>query len=130
MAPIYLDSSAICKLVLAEDESAALLRWLEQRPERIASVLAKVETRRAARRAGVRGVMLRAEAVLARIALLEIDREIVERASIMPPEDLRSLDAIHLAAALPVPGLSEFVTYDRRLAEAAGSAGLLVVSPA
>ena len=47
---------------------------------------------------------------------------------------LRSLDAIHLATAelLVASGktVTAFVTYDRRLAEAASQAGLPVIAPA
>jgi len=42
---------------------------------------------------------------------------------------LRTFDAIHLATALTIDGLEGLVTYDTRLARAAQSAGLVVVSP-
>lgn len=48
----------------------------------------------------------------------------------MAPTTLRSLDAIHLAAALDIrDDLAAFVTYDRRLFEAARGVGLPVRSP-
>jgi predicted nucleic acid-binding protein len=46
----------------------------------------------------------------------------------VPPE-LRSLDAIHFAAALTAPDLRALVTYDIRLAHAAGDIGIAVVAP-
>jgi predicted nucleic acid-binding protein len=49
-------------------------------------------------------------------------------AEIRRPE-LRTLDAIHLAAAMSVPELRALVTYDNRLAEAATATGLAVVGP-
>jgi predicted nucleic acid-binding protein len=50
-------------------------------------------------------------------------------ASVEPPE-LGTLDAIHLATALPLAAeLDAFVTYDRQLARAARGAGLRVESP-
>jgi hypothetical protein len=49
----------------------------------------------------------------------------------LEPIALRSLDAIHLAAAqLVAPTLRAVVTYDRRMAEAAASLGFPVASPA
>ena len=55
---------------------------------------------------------------------------LTEAAAIEQPF-LRTLDAIHLAAATSVrAGLSAFVTYDKRLAAAAGEIGLPVLSPA
>lgn len=52
-------------------------------------------------------------------------------AATVGPSSLRTLDAIHLATALGLGAeLDAFVTYDNRLAEAARSLGLPVVSPA
>jgi predicted nucleic acid-binding protein len=48
-----------------------------------------------------------------------------------PQVQLRSLDAIHLAAAQTVgDDLRAIVTYDRRMADAAGALGLVVQTPA
>jgi predicted nucleic acid-binding protein len=48
----------------------------------------------------------------------------------LPPDDLRSLDAIHLATAQQLgDSMARLVTYDERLAEAARSAGLAVATP-
>jgi predicted nucleic acid-binding protein len=47
------------------------------------------------------------------------------------PATVRSLDAIHLATALRIrPKLTSFVTYDKRLADAAQAAGITVDMPA
>jgi predicted nucleic acid-binding protein len=59
-----------------------------------------------------------------------VDREILERAGEVNAAMIRTLDAIHLASALALaPAVTEFVTYDRRLAEIARAAGLVVVGP-
>jgi predicted nucleic acid-binding protein len=48
----------------------------------------------------------------------------------MQPADLRSLDALHLASASQLgPSVSEIVTYDVRMAEAARATGWSVASP-
>jgi uncharacterized protein len=129
---VYLDSSAIVKLVVREPESGALFEWLDARPDRISSAIARVEVLRALRRSGVaEGVRRRALDVLARLALMPIDRTILDAASELGPSDLRSLDAIHLATALSVGAdLGGLVTYDERLAAAAVRSRLEVWAPA
>lgn len=130
---VYLDSSAIVKLVVREPESPALFDWLAARPERISSAVARVEIMRALRRAGPSGAAGRHRAmeVLDRIALLPVDRPILDAAGELGPPDLRSLDAIHLATALSVGAdLAGLVTYDERLAAAAASSRIDVWAPA
>jgi uncharacterized protein len=59
-----------------------------------------------------------------------MDRSIVEKAASLVPEELRSLDAIHLASALSVrEDLTALVAYDSRLCSAARDAGIEVISP-
>ena len=54
-----------------------------------------------------------------------------DEAADLAPAALRTLDALHLAAAatLDLPSL-DFITYDTRLAEAARCHGLTVLTPA
>jgi predicted nucleic acid-binding protein len=132
MAGVYLDSSAIVKLVTAEPESSALFEFLQSYGDRISSVLARVEVHRAIRRAqGTAAERRRADVVLGRIALLRIDDPILAVAARLAPTDLRSLDAIHLATALSTAGgVAGMVTYDDRLARAAAAARVLVYAPA
>lgn len=129
---IYLDSSAIVKLVAAEPESEALFELLNSGGPPVSSALTKVEVRRATRRPNApEAVSIRGDQVLERIALLRVDEATLERAAELEPLELRTLDAIHLAAALSIRDhLEAFVVYDRRLAEAAEGMGLPVASPA
>ena len=129
---VYLDSSAIVKLVVREPESGALFDWLGVWPERISSEIARVEVLRALRRSGAaESARRRAREVLDRIALMNVDRPVLEAAGALGPPDLRSLDAIHLATALSVRSdLAGFVTYDERLAAAAARSRLGVWAPA
>ena len=126
---VYLDSSALIKLIVVEDESATLRRELTERP-RASSLLAVVEVSRAALRHG--GVVAReAEKLFRAIALRPIDRDVVDRAARVEPPELRSLDAIHLATALLLtPPPEMFCSYDVRLSAAARAAGLRVEAPA
>jgi predicted nucleic acid-binding protein len=126
---VYLDSSALVKLVIAEGESTALRRWLRRHPERISSALARVEVSRAVRAHGEAAVA-RAKRVLARIRLVRIDDVLLETASELDTRVLRSLDAIHIASAQSLAGeLEALATYDLRMAEAATLLGLPVRAP-
>lgn len=125
---VYLDASAVVKLVRQEAESAALETALAGDQERLSSLVVEVEVRRAARRFGLEE---RATDVLDRLTLLELEPEIASAAALGDPPGLRSLDAIHLATALSLgEELSTFVCYDGRLAAAADRAGLAVLAPA
>ena len=128
---VYLDSSAIVKLVVAELESQALRRYLAVRYDRVASGLVRVEVFRALRRAHTwePATRHRAEQVLDSIALVAIDEPVLRAAAHLQPERLRSLDAVHLATALSLEGLEAVVTYDHRLLDATVAAGLKVAAP-
>jgi len=129
---IYLDSSAIVKLVVRESGSAALRRLLMSDPVRVSSALARVEVMQAVRAQGPRA-SARAEAVLSRIRLLRIDDDVLAVAANLDPGVLRSLDAIHLASARTLGAgelLGGIVTYDARMAAAARLLGILVFAPA
>ena len=131
MSGLYLDSSALVKLVVSEPESVGLHRFLVDWPERLTSALAAVEVRRALRRARV-GVAAqrRGEALLARVALIAIDDDVLQAASRVSPAELRSLDAIHLATALSLGSdLGGMIPYDERLASAARGARVSTFRP-
>jgi predicted nucleic acid-binding protein len=132
MSLVYLDSSALVKLVVVEPESSVLLRALSAWPDRLSSALALTEVPRALRRAGFGGdERRRARVTLARIALVDVDRRILAAAAALEPPGLRTLDAIHLATALAVrEDLTVLVTYDRQLATAAERAQIEVLAPA
>ncbi|MGB2699909.1 MAG: PIN domain-containing protein [Candidatus Phosphoribacter baldrii] len=128
---IYLDTSAVAKLVVEEAESAQLAAWLYSRPDAplVTSTLTRVELLRAARRRGGPTVP-RAVALLAELAVVPLGDPVVEAAALLDPADLRTLAALHTAtAALLGADLSALVTYDARMAAAAGAAGLPVASP-
>ena len=129
---IYLDSAAIVKLAHAEPESPALRRWLDKRAETgwISSVLTEIESFRALARYAPEAVS-RLPAVLDQINLIDLDQRIRILARTVQPVIVRSLAAIHLGTALQSrTGLSSFVTYDKRLLDAARAAGLAADSPA
>jgi hypothetical protein len=128
---VYLDSSAIVKLVVREAESRALRTALVARRQRATSEIAIVELRRALRRAGGGPrESARAQAVLAGLHLVRLDAEILNLAGEIEPAELRSLDAIHLASALALgSAIDVFIAYDRSLTKAAAANGLQTLSP-
>ncbi|MCJ1680633.1 type II toxin-antitoxin system VapC family toxin [Streptomyces sp. APSN-46.1] len=129
---IYLDSAAVVKLVHAESESQALRDWLDERAETgwVSSVLVEVESFRALARYAPQSAV-RLHLVLDLIDLVDLDPSIRILAETVRPATVRSLDAIHLATALSLGArLTSFVTYDKRLADAARDAGLAVDAPA
>jgi len=129
---IYLDSAAVVKLAHAEPESAALRAWLDDRAETpwISSVLTEIESFRALARYAPEAAS-RLPAVLDQIDLIDLDQRIRILAQTVTPATVRSLDAIHLGTALHSrASLTSFVTYDKRLLDAAQAAGLPIDSPA
>jgi uncharacterized protein len=125
---LYLDSSAIVKLVSREPETADLVRAVRADPSLVSSALTWTEVLRAVRR--VHGSTARAESVLGGIALIPIDDGILRSAARLAPTTLRTLDAIHLATVLSLgEDVSTLVTYDDRLAEAASEVGVDVTTP-
>ena len=128
---IYLDTSALLKLVFEEDESSALAEWIAERVEtpKISSDVSITERLRTCRRIDEAAVGT-ANLLLSGIDLLPVDRSVIEQATTVTPNELRSLDAIHLASALSVKAhLIAFVAYDSRLCSAALQAGMMVESP-
>ena len=117
------------KLPLREAEHDALLVELADWDGYVSSTLLAVEAIRACARYG-RVHAVEARSFLEGLALLPIDDAVVDEAASLEPAGLRSLDALHLATALSIRDeLGAFVTYDQRLAEAAGERGLNVVGP-
>lgn len=130
---LYLDSSAAVKLFAAEAESRALALVVRELMESgsgrlFVSRLTKLETVRSLRRKGVDPEI--AAAFFEAADLVDIKPQDFEKAQHALPSSLRSLDALHLVAAMRLGELGvAMVTYDRQLAEAAVTAKLKVVSP-
>lgn len=135
MALFYADASAIVKLVLYEAESDALEAFVVG-AEMVSCELALTEVPRAIHRAAADDRRLERDALLARteetlggFGLLPLDRDLLLTAGALAEPALRSLDAIHVAAALALSPLDAFLSYDERQSAVARLAGLRTVAP-
>jgi predicted nucleic acid-binding protein len=123
---VYVDASAITKLVITEPETTALQAYARGRTL-VTSRVAVVEVTKAVARANPAAD---AGAVLSRLAIVELDAELAILAGAIGGSTLRALDAIHVASAERLaPDIEAFVTYDDRQAAAALAAGFVVEAP-
>ena len=126
----YLDTSAFLKLLVVEPESGALRDRLARWPTRASAMLLRTEYARALRRSGHHHLVADAHRLLGTLHLVRLDEPLLDRAGDLDPVGLRSLDAVHLAAALAIgPDLGAIFTYDERLGDAARARGLSVEAP-
>ena len=126
----YVDTSALTKLVVAEAESAALRTWLgaaDRTP--VSCDLARTELLRTVRRVAP-DRMVHAREVLDSLILLQVTTDTFEAAAHLDPTAPRTLDALHIAAALTLGDeLEGIVAYDERLTHAATGLGIKVIAP-
>jgi len=142
---IYFDTCALLKLIREDALSEALGAFIDAQPTTrwFSSEIARTELARTVRRVNhdSRGRLIDearlfaeldyAERIWERLNLIAVSTRLLDQAAAIEQPFLRTLDAIHLTAALSLrSSLSAFVTYDKRLAAAAQDAGLPVVSPA
>jgi predicted nucleic acid-binding protein len=126
---VYADTSALMKLVRAEDGTVALRRWLARhQPRLVTSAIGGVELRRAAARVSA-DHLATAQALLARVDLLQVAPATLDLAARVAPPTLRTLDACHLVAAAMIADLDAVLCYDDRLTQALSRIGLKVVAP-
>jgi predicted nucleic acid-binding protein len=128
---IYLDTSALVKLVVAEDESEALKHFLGAYADDslFSAALARTELIRAVAPNGAPAIA-DARDLLNRLDTVTLTRQLLDDAGTLLPFRLRSLDAIHLAAAQRAgDSLRAVITYDARMLSAAADLGISTASP-
>ncbi len=119
---VYIETSAAAKLLVEEEASARLAEHLDALPEAPVSCLVlETELRRLAVRVELPQTAV--TALLERFDLLETDRSLYREAGLLPGRNLRSLDALHVAAALRL-NADVMLSYDRRQIAAAEAVGL------
>jgi predicted nucleic acid-binding protein len=133
---LYVDTSALLKLLVREAESTAIERELVQWANLATSIVTEVEMPRALARAredrpdAVIDGSLILQSVLASAAIIELGDGIVAAARDVTPVHVGALDAIHIASALSLDNeLAGVATYDSRMADALVRAGVTVVAP-
>jgi uncharacterized protein len=129
MAAIYVDTSALGRVILNEPETEAIRTDLATYDAWWSSELLVVELRRLAARERLEAD---AEEYLEAFRLVPIDSASLQRASRLAPTVVRSLDAIHLEAALQLHNRDEIngiMTYDRQLQDGCAHHGLTVHAP-
>jgi predicted nucleic acid-binding protein len=128
---IYMDTSALVKLVVAEDESQALQSFLSERSEDtlFSAALARTELIRAVALNGPQAIA-DARNLLSALDTVVLSRQLLDEAGTLQPLRLRSLDVIHLVAAQRAGDtLRTVVTYDVRMLSAAADLGMATASP-
>jgi predicted nucleic acid-binding protein len=130
MAAVYVDTSAVGRVLLGEPDAPAVLRDLAGFDQHVASRVLRIELRRLALR---EDALEAADRLLDGVALIPLDDAILTSSETLPPATVATLDAIHLATALKLAAagvLDTVMTYDRRLADGAAHHGLRVLAPA
>jgi predicted nucleic acid-binding protein len=129
MAGLYLDTSSLGRVLLAEPDAAAIRDFIGGYEESWSSALIVIELRRLARREGLTAA---ADRMLASMHLHPITGPAIERASRLDPVEVRTLDAIHLDAAIDLHGagtITTVLTHDEQLRNACAHHGIPLAAP-
>lgn len=129
MRAVYLDTSAVGRVLLGEPTAAAVLDALRGFDVRVASRLMRIELRRLALR---ENLLADADRLLAGVAIVPLDDAVLGAAETVAPATVGTLDAIHLVTAVRLAAagrLDAMLTYDARLAAAAEQHGITVLAP-
>lgn len=129
MSTVYIDTSALGRVLLDEPDKPVIEEALDTFDQITASRLLRIELRRVGTK---RGLLDRADALLADIALMPMDEQVLTAAESIAPTTVAALDAIHLATAVQLAEagkLNVLMTYDKQLADGAREHGITVLSP-
>ena len=126
-AIVYVDTSALGALLIEQPESNALVEWLDQTTDAlVSSDLLETELRRIAVSEGIdQGAVTW---ILDGVGLAALDRAVYCGAGLLSMPYLRTLDALHLEAAMRLDATA-VLTYDDRLGKAARAVGIQVIAP-
>jgi len=126
---VYLDTSALLKLIVEEPGSDAVDALVETSEYAVSSVIAYAECRSAiargakAGRIEARAAVRSLDAIWSAVQSIEVDLRLSARAGELAARHLlRGMDALHLATAVEIPASEmsvAFATFDRSLAQAA-----------
>jgi predicted nucleic acid-binding protein len=126
---LYVDTSALGRVLLDEPDAGAILRELDRFDTQVSSRLVRVELRRLGLR---KRVLDTADQLLGGVALVPVDEAVLAAAETVPPAGVATLDAVHLVTAVRLAGddlIEAVMTYDARLADGVRHHGLAIVAP-
>ena len=129
---LFLDTSALVKRYVAEEGTELVLRRMDDDPEWIVSAVARTEAEITLCRLGfgpdqIAELSERLRQDWERCLVVPVDPACLDRAAeIGCRYQVRTLDALHLAAADRLPARPVVLTFDRRQADAARSMDLAV----
>jgi predicted nucleic acid-binding protein len=126
---LYVDTSALGRVLLDEPDAGAILLGLDRFDIQVSSRLLRVELRRLGLR---KRVLDTADQLLSGVALVPVDEAVLAAAETVPPAGVATLDAIHLVTAIRLAGddlVDAVMTYDARLADGVRHHGLAIVAP-
>ena len=127
MRRCYFDTSAVVKLIRAEDYSADVARWVrDEQIEATCSPLVEAELRRTVMRWEIPQDAV--TSTLAHFNVFSIPDWEYQAAGLIPHPTLRTLDALHVSSALRIQA-DALISYDERMVEAARWMGMPVVQP-
>lgn len=130
MTGVYLDTSALGRVVLDEPDARAIGAALAGFEVVVSSRLLRIELHRIGRRTAVPTDEI--ERWLTGVALVPMDDEILKTAETVEPASVATPDAIHLATVLRLAAgghIAVVMTFNRRLADGAREHGLAVLAP-
>ena len=129
MGGLYVDTSALGRVLLDEPDAGAILLALDRFDIQVSSRLLRVELRRLGLR---KEVLDTADQLLGGVALVPVDEAVLTAAETVPPAGVSTLDAVHLVTAVRLAGgdlIDAVMTYDARLADGVRHHGLAIVAP-
>ena len=119
MGAVYIDTSALGRVLLDEPDKTAIKDALDSFDRVTASRLLRIELRRIGLK---RGLLDRAESLLADISLIPLEDRILTDTETITPASVGTLDA-------RAGKLNALMTYDKGLAVGASEHGIPVLSP-
>lgn len=128
---IYLEATALMKLVTAAPESPALATYLDAHTDTtwFTCAITRIDVHRASVAIHPDAVT-QAHHVLAGLDMVAVTDRLLQIALDLNPQPQRTTDALHIAAALSAgPRLRTLVTYDPVLAAAAAGHGITATNP-
>jgi predicted nucleic acid-binding protein len=129
LGAVYVDTSALGRVLLDEPDKGAIKEALDRFDQVTASRLLRIELRRVGLK---RELLDRAESLVANVSLIPLDEQILTATETLTPASVGTLDAIHLATAVQLAKadkLDALMTYDKGLAAGAREHGITVLSP-